>query len=130
MISSATSSYEGLNKYQKPITIPEFEKPQLSPEKQLELQDRITQEIDDIKQGVTDQKDANREFFTNAMRVDSAKSQVEIYMSVATDSDVDIGMSSDATVNVLKELRETQKQNNIVQAYATYKDISEDLIGA
>jgi len=130
MVSSATSSYESLNRYQKPITIPEFEKPQLSPEKQLELKDTIAQKIDDIKENVTEQKDANREFFTGALKLNSAKSQVEIYMSVSTDNDVDVGMSSDATVNVLKELRETQKQNNIVQAYATYKDATEDLFGA
>ena len=52
----------------------------------------------------------------------SKKSQVEIYLSVATDSKVEIGGSDAATVSVLESLRQTQKENNIVQAYAQYQE--------
>jgi len=49
----------------------------------------------------------------------SKKSQVEIYLSVAANSKVDL---NDGTATIIESLRETQKQNNAVEAYAQYQE--------
>ena len=48
------------------------------------------------------------------------QSQVEIYLAVATDGKVDIG--DDQTPSIIESLRDVQKQNNAVEAYATYEE--------
>ncbi|SFV63808.1 hypothetical protein MNB_SM-6-480 [hydrothermal vent metagenome] len=64
-------------------------------------------------------KDAIRGTFVDYVGYQSKKSQVEIYLSVATDSDVEIGSDIKLT---LESLRDIQKQNNTVQAYAQYQE--------
>lgn len=64
-------------------------------------------------------KDAQRENATNLLAHKSKQSQVEIYLAVATegnDSPVD-----NNTAQIIESLRDVQKQNNAVEAYATYK---------
>jgi len=65
------------------------------------------------------QKDDVRGTVVDYAAYQSKKSQVEIYLSVATDSNVEIGND---TATILESLRETQKQNNTVQAYAQYQE--------
>jgi len=64
-------------------------------------------------------KDAQRGFATDALAHQSKQTQVEIYLSVATDSKVTIdnGMSDS-----IEALRDIQKQNNTVQSYAAYEE--------
>ena len=64
-------------------------------------------------------KDGTRETAVDYVAYQSKKSQVEIYLSVATDSNVEIGND---TKTIIESLRETQKQNNNVQAYAQYQE--------
>ena len=67
------------------------------------------------------QKSSQRETATNFLANQSKKSQVEIYLSVATDSKAEVGSNGD-TVSILESLRDVQKQNNAVAAYATYQE--------
>ena len=62
---------------------------------------------------------ATRDFVTDYMGAKSKKTQAEIYLAVATDGkyDPDSGFS---TGDLIKTLRDVQKQNNLVQAYAEY----------
>lgn len=62
-------------------------------------------------------RDSARESATNFLAASSKKSQVEIYLAVATDG---TSSSNNKTADVISELRDVQKQNNAVQAYATY----------
>ena len=64
-------------------------------------------------------KDEFRNTAVDYVAYRSKKSQVEIYLSVATDSDVDLG--NDLT-DTLEYLRDIQKQNNAVEAYAQYQE--------
>ncbi len=66
-----------------------------------------------------EQKDAQRGYATDYLAHKSKQSQMEIYLSVATDSDVDLGND---TANIIESLRDVQKQNNAVEAYTTYQD--------
>jgi len=65
-------------------------------------------------------KDAQRGFATDALAHQSKQTQVEIYLSVATDSQVSVndnGMSDSIEI-----LRDIQKQNNAVESYAAYQE--------
>ena len=121
--------YNSLTQYQKPITIPEKEplldelKKHLSPEKQLDIKNNIDEKVNDYKETQQAQKDNTREFLAGYTGYQSKKNQVEIYLSVATNSDQT--SSDDSAVAVLKNLRETQKQNDAVQGYATYKEFAQ-----
>lgn len=64
-------------------------------------------------------KDAQRGYATGYLAHKSKQSQIEIYLSVATNSDVDLGKD---TPSILESLRDVQKQNNSVKAYATYQE--------
>jgi len=66
------------------------------------------------------QKDANRGVAVDYLAASSQQSQVEIYLAVATDGKHQA--NNNATADVLETLRDVQKQNNAVQAYATYQD--------
>jgi len=65
-------------------------------------------------------KDDQRANATDYLAHKSMQSQVEIYLAVATDSKVELG--SDSTPSIIESLRDVQKQNNAVQAYATYQE--------
>ena len=61
------------------------------------------------------QKDAQRENGADYIAHKSMQSQIEIYLAVASDSD-------DKTPSIIESLRDVQKQNNAVEAYATYEE--------
>jgi trehalose/maltose hydrolase-like predicted phosphorylase len=131
------------NAYQKPITLPvepntpkyssgevyeasngnaitdENGKLSITPQGKTNLnniQEEKATQADELTQA---QKDERRGEATQVLAHQSKKSQVEIYMSVATDSDVNL--ENNTTSSVIETLRETQKQNQAVQAYATYQ---------
>ncbi|MEA1956408.1 MAG: hypothetical protein U9N02_07950 [Campylobacterota bacterium] len=64
-------------------------------------------------------KDAQRGHATDYMAHKSKQSQVEIYLSIALNKDVDLGNGTPA---ILESLRDVQQQNNRVEAYATYAE--------
>ena len=64
-------------------------------------------------------KDEQRANGVDYIAHQSKQSQVEIYLSVATDSKVELG--NDNTASIIESLRDVQKQNNAVEAYATYE---------
>jgi len=64
-------------------------------------------------------KDAQRGVAVDYIDAQSKKSQVEIYLSVATDDKVSL---DNDTASVIESLRDVQKQNNAVEAYATYQN--------
>ena len=64
-------------------------------------------------------KDSQRENATNVLAHQSKKSQVEIYLAVATEGN-DSPVEQN-TAQILESLRDVQKQNNAVEAYATYQ---------
>ncbi len=128
---STQNNYQTMNAYQQPpvSTLP-VEPPvttqpvkpteppveELSPEEQLNL-DRENQATQDAADAETQAKqDAQREYAAGYVGHKSMQTQVEIYLSVATDSDVDLG--NDSMPSILESLRDVQKQNNAVQAYA------------
>ena len=141
-VSSQTNSFQAMNMHQKPITTPVepkeptygngeiYEASQgnlirnddeivLTPQGQNSVanaQEDKTAEAEAQTQAKQDQK---RENGADYIAHQSKQSQVEIYLSVATDSDVDLGNS---TANVIETLRDVQKQNDAVEAYAKYQE--------
>ena len=102
-VSSQTNNYQTLNSYQRPVQ--PIEQP-------------------NIPKPEYDAKDLYKATNGNAIiakddNVENAKAQAEIYLSVATGSQVDL---DDGTATVVESLRKTQKENNIVQAYAQYQE--------
>ena len=71
------------------------------------------------------QQDAKRETGVDYIERQSKKSQVEIYLAVATDNKVEFG--DDKTPSIIESLRDVQKQNNAVAAYATYQENQQSL---
>ena len=67
-----------------------------------------------------EKQDAQRSYAADSLARQSKKSQVEIYLSVATDNKVELG--NDSTASIIESLRDVQKQNNEVAAYATYQE--------
>ncbi len=64
-------------------------------------------------------KDSQRETATNVLAAQSKKSQVEIYLAVATqgkDNPIE-----NNTASIIESLRDVQKQNKAVEAFATYQ---------
>jgi hypothetical protein len=93
----------------------------LTPQGQTNLQSAKAENTAEKEAASQAQKDAQRDTATDYLAHQSKKSQVEIYLSVATDNRVEIGSDGDI-VSVIESLRDVQKQNNIVAAYATYQE--------
>lgn len=66
-------------------------------------------------------RDSQRESATNVLAKQSQKSQVEIYLAVATEGNQNNPVQNN-TAQVIESLRDVQKQNNAVEAYATYRE--------
>jgi len=126
----ASNPYLHLERYRQPvtirpidapdlITIPEYEKPELSPEQRLDLHDRLEERIGEAKASYETRNDELRELTARYIGLQSKKSQWEIYMSAATGAD----MHDDAPdgVEFYRTLREIREQNNLVKAYALYR---------
>lgn len=107
-----TNNYQDMSAYQKPITEQPASQTSANP---LELSAEKKTVVPEMNQ---EQKDQARSNMVGLIEHQSKKSQVEIYLSVATDSKVE----SNDTMNSINTLRDVQKQNNAVAAYATYQE--------
>ena len=92
----------------------------LTPQGQTNLDAKKEENTLEDQAQTQEQKDQQRENATNYLAHKSRQSQVEIYLAVATGSNIDI--SSDKTPSVIESLRDVQKQNSAVEAYATYEE--------
>ena len=103
----------------EPVPSTPVEEVKLTPEEQLN-QEREVQSAKDIQEAEQQAKqDSQRDYAAGYMNKKSTQSQVEIYLAVATDSKTEID-NKDSTTSIIQTLREVQKQNNTVEAYATY----------
>ncbi len=145
-ISSQQNSYQAMNQYQKPITTPVepndpkytnkevYEASQgnvirndeselaLTPQGQTNLTNAQDEKSAEVAQASQEQKDSQRATATDYLARKSTQSQVEIYLAVGNDTQV--SSQDDTTATVLQSLRDVQKQNNAVEAYASYKENS------
>lgn len=112
-VSNQTNNYQDLSVHQKPVTLPvEEQKPsdvKPSPETKPEIAEKSQEEKDQIRGAMV-----------NQLEHQSKKTQVEIYLSVAAESKVEVG--GNETIDSLNTLRDVQKQNNAVAAYASYQE--------
>jgi len=91
----------------------------LTPQGELNIANAKQTKVDAQEAEEQAKKDANRGVAADYIGYQSKKSQVEIYLSVAANSKVDL---NDGTATIIESLRETQKQNNAVEAYAQYQE--------
>ena len=143
-ISSNTNNYQALSTQQKPITTPvEPQEPKytngeiyeasqgnairndegkvtLTPQGQNNVDNKQAAATAEEEAAAAAQKDEQRATATGYLAHQSKKSQVEIYLAVASDNKVELG--NDSTASIIESLRDVQKQNNAVEAYATYSE--------
>ena len=141
-VSSQTNSFQTMNMHQKNVTTPvEPKEPTYSNEEIYEVsQGNLIRNDDEIvltpqgQNNVSNAKadnaaeteaqtqakqDQMRETGVDYIAQQSKQSQIEIYLSVATDSDVSVGND---TSSIIESLRDVQKQNQAVEAYARYQE--------
>lgn len=142
-VSSNTNQYQSLQTQQPPVTLPVapqdskysnkeiYEASQgniirgkdgelaLTPQGETNVNNAKDEAATAVATEVQDKKDATRGIAVDYLAASSKKSQVEIYLAVATEGK---SSSDNQTADVIRELRDVQKQNNAVQAYATYKE--------
>ena len=130
-VSNQTNTYTSMNMYQQPVEqrggaviqpiIPEVDPtPELSPEDQLKQDSEKQAQLDAQAAESQAKKDAQREAAAGLIAHESKQTQAEIYLSVMADSKVSLG--NDDLVGTIEVLRDIQKQNNTVAAYATYAE--------
>jgi len=143
-ISANTNNYQALNTHQKPVTLP-IEPPKEPTYSNKDIYDASQGNLIKDKdgkitltpQGETNiatakenqanaeatqekaQTDAERATAVDYLAYQSNKSQVDIYLAVATDGKY---KNEDSLPSVIESLRDVQKQNNAVQAYASYQE--------
>ena len=145
-VSHTNNQYQALQTQQRPVILPTPEDPKYSDKEVYEAsQGNISRgkdgELSLTPQGQTnvnnaqaaseaesaaaaqESKDAARSTATNYLAASSKKSQVEIYLAVATEGKAD---SNNQTADIISSLRDVQKQNNAVQAYAQYQESQKD----
>jgi len=148
-VSSQTNNYQAINAYQKnveaPVTLPvepgqTVTSPEdvykasngnvisdqsgnisLTPQGQLNASNAQSAQDTAKAEETQAQKDAKRGIAVDYTASQSKKSQVEIAMAVASD-DSSTNSAMNETATIVESLRDVQKQNNVVQAYATYKE--------
>ena len=141
-VSSQTNSFQAMNAHQKPITNPVepkeptynnkeiYEASQgnlirnddevvLTPQGQNNVANVKADNAAEAEAQTQAKQDQKRENGVDYIAQQSKQSQVEIYLSVATDSDVSVGND---TSSIIESLRDVQKQNNAVEAYAAYRE--------
>jgi hypothetical protein len=147
-VSNSTNNYQALNVYQQqaqrsdaptiqPIELPDYTNKEiyeasngniirgddgsltLTPQGETKVQNSVDDAKEQLSAEAQAQKDATRGVVVDYLEASSKKSQVEIYLAVATDGSYD---TDNETADVISELRDVQKQNNAVQAYATYQE--------
>jgi len=92
----------------------------LTPQGQNNISNAIDAKNAEIAQENQAQKDAQKDLAVDYLGAQSKKSQVEIYLAVALDNKADL--KEDAKASIFETLRDVQKQNNAVQAYAAYQE--------
>jgi len=147
-ISSYTNQYQALQTKQNPITVPggpsepkyskddiyEASKGNLTlnddgrlditPQGELNIANAKNAKEEELSAKIQEEKDSNRATFTKLLETSSKKSRIEIYFATASDGEIDM---DNQTLSVFNTLRDVQKQNNMVQAYATYKELQENI---
>lgn len=143
-VSSQTNSFAAMNAYQQPVQ-PIAPKPEtqhssediyeasngnlvggkdggvaITPQGELNVANKQEEKATQVSDEEQATKDAQRGVATDYLGAQSKKSQVEIYLAVATDSKVSLGEND--TASIIESLRDVQKQNNAVQGYATYQE--------
>ena len=147
-VSSQTNNYQALNSYQQrkeaPVTLPVEPKPttsaspedvykasngnviadqsgnvSLTAQGQLNVSNAQTAQETAKAEETQAQKDALRGVAVDYTAAQSKKSQIEIAMAVASEDSS--ASSTNDTASIIESLRDVQKQNNTVEAYATYK---------
>jgi len=141
-VSGQTNNYQMMNAHQKPITTPVepkeptygnkeiYEASQgnlirndgeitLTPQGQNNISNAQEDKATEAEAQTEAKRDEQRGVAVDYLGAQSKQSQVEIYLAVATDSDVSIGND---TSSIIESLRDVQKQNQAVEAYATYKE--------
>ena len=142
-VSSNTNQYQSLQAQQQPITLPVqptepkytdkeiYEASQgnisrgkdgslgLTPQGETNINNAKDAKSEEVAEQAQTGKDETRASATNLLAASSKKSQVEIYLAVATEGK---SSSDNQTADVISNLRDVQKQNNAVQAYATYQE--------
>lgn len=142
-VSSNTNQYQSLQAQQQPVTLPVqptepkysnkeiYEASQgnvirndkdelaLTPQGETNLNNTKDAKAEETAAQAQAQKDETRAAATSLLSASSKKSQVEIYLAVATDGK---SSSGNQTADIISSLRDVQKQNNAVQAYATYQE--------
>ena len=143
-ITSNTNNYQALNAQQKHVTNP-VEPPKeptynnaeiyeasngnlirsdagevvLTPQGENNVANAQADNATEKEEMAQDEKDAMRSTATDYLAHKSKQSQVEIYLAVATEGKVELEHSD--TASIIESLRDVQKQNNAVEAYATYQ---------
>ncbi|MEA1982323.1 MAG: hypothetical protein U9N39_02165, partial [Campylobacterota bacterium] len=92
----------------------------LTPQGETNLNAKQDVQAEVVAQEEQAQKDAQRGVAVDYLAASSKQSQVEIYLAVATDGKYE--SNSNATADIISTLRDVQKQNDAVAAYATYQD--------
>jgi len=142
-VSSTTNQYQAVQTQNQPITLPVEPKDptysnkeiydasqgnlirgkdgvELTPQGETNINNAQDAKATEADQAAQAQKDSQRGVAVDYLAASSKQSQVEIYLAVATDGKYE--SNSNATADVISELRDVQKQNSAVQAYATYQD--------
>jgi hypothetical protein len=100
---------------QNPVTIPEYQKPELKPGQIDDIKEAFGDKAEEINQ----KKDNARSFMALNAGVQSKKEQFDIYMSGMTGTDIDTGND---TKNLLESIDNVYKQNQTLKAMAAYSE--------
>jgi len=135
IVNNTSNPYQDITAYQRkdilPVIKPENpiypEKPinaklELSPEDELKMQHAKEEAARKAEEEKEEKIAKLKALMAQYTKEQSIKSQIEIYLSVATDSDVDMGNDS----NILDILRDIQDQNNSMHGYETYQELQEN----
>ncbi len=140
-VSSQANSFAAMNAYQQPVQ-PTLPKPEynsrdvyeasngnmiagkdgglaLTPQGELNARNKRDAKVEQTQEEEQAKKDEQRGLAVDYLESQSKKSRAEIYLSVSHDSKES---SLGSTANIISSLRDVQKQNNAVQAYATYQE--------
>jgi len=92
--------------------------PVISEETESKINDKIQEYRDEAISKEISEKDKQREVATTIAGHQSKKDQIEIYLAVATDKDVELTDTRKAVEN----LQDIKKENDVVKNIATYKE--------
>ena len=114
-VSSTTTSFQNVNTYQQPIKLDQAITPE--GESSVVEEQQVKSEVVAAEEQV--KKEDTRGNVVDYTASQSKKSQIEISFVVEENSDV---QTQQDTATSIKNLRETQKQNDVVEAYSKYQE--------